>query len=41
MKVLNKGILKQKDYFSYIKLERQLLLALDHPFILKMHYSFQ
>ena len=41
MKVLNKNILKQKDYFSYIKLERQLLLSLDHPFILKMHYSFQ
>ena len=41
MKVLNKSILKKKDYFSYIKLERQLLLSLDHPFILKMHYSFQ
>ena len=41
MKVLNKAILKQKDYFSYIKLERQILMSLEHPFILKMHYSFQ
>lgn len=41
MKVLDKGILKQKDYFSYIKLERQILMTLNHPFILKLHYSFQ
>lgn len=41
MKVLNKSILKEKDYFSYIKLERQLLMSLNHPFILRLHYSFQ
>ena len=41
MKVLNKEILYQKDYFNYIKLERQILMSLNHPFILKMHYSFQ
>ena len=38
---MNKSTLKAKDYFSYIKLEKQLLSALDHPFILKLHYSFQ
>ena len=41
MKVLDKKILKEKDYFSYVKLERQILMTLEHPFILKLHYSFQ
>ena len=41
MKVLDKSILKEKDYFSYIKLEKQILMTLNHPFILKLHYSFQ
>ena len=41
MKVLDKNTLKEKDYFSYIKLEKQILMTLDHPFILKLHYSFQ
>lgn len=41
MKVLDKSILKEKDYFDYIKLEREILMTLEHPFILKMHYSFQ
>ena len=41
MKVLDKTILKEKDYFSYIKLERQILMTLHHPFILKLNYSFQ
>ena len=41
MKVLDKTMLKEKDYFSYIKMERYILMTLDHPFILKLHYSFQ
>ena len=41
MKVLDKSILKEKDYFNYIKLERQILMTLNHPFILKLNYSFQ
>ena len=41
MKVLNKADLKRKDYFSYIKLEKQILLQMNNPFILKLHYSFQ
>ena len=41
MKVLDKKILKKKDYFSYVKLEKQILMTMEHPFILKLHYSFQ
>lgn len=41
MKVLDKSTLKEKEYFDYIKLERMILLMLDHPFILKLHSSFQ
>lgn len=40
MKVLDKRDLREKDYFSYIKLEQKLLSELSHPFILKLHYSF-
>ena len=41
MKVLDKNILREKDYFNYVKVERQILMTLDHPFLLKLHYSFQ
>jgi len=41
MKVLDKNILKEKDYFSYVKLEQKILMKVDHPFILKLNYSFQ
>ena len=41
MKVLDKTILKEKEYFEYIKLEREILMTLEHPFILKLNYSFQ
>lgn len=41
MKVLDKRDLQKRDIFNYIKLERKLLSELSHPFILKLHYSFQ
>jgi serine/threonine protein kinase len=41
MKVLDKRDLKQRDFFSYVKLEQKLLSEMSHPFILKLHYSFQ
>jgi len=41
MKVMDKTTLKKKDYFSYAKLEKQILMTLEHPFILKLNYSFQ
>ena len=41
MKVLDKSLLKEKDYIDYIKLEKKILVEVSHPFILKLHYSFQ
>ena len=41
MKVMDKKHLYEKNYFHYIMLEKELLHSLDHPFILKLHYSFQ
>ena len=41
MKVIEKKVLHEKNYFHYIMLEKTLLHSLDHPFILKLHYSFQ
>ena len=41
MKVMDKRKLFEKNYFHYIMLEKELLHSLDHPFILKLHYSFQ
>ena len=41
MKVLNKDLIREKDYLEFIKLEKRLTQNLRHPFILKLHYSFQ
>ena len=41
MKVLNKELIKEKDYLNFIKLEKRMTQNLSHPFILKLHYSFQ
>ena len=41
MKVLNKKLIVEKDYAEFIKLEKRLTQVLRHPFILKLHYSFQ
>ena len=41
MKVLNKKLIVEKDYADFIKLEKRLTQVLKHPFILKLHYSFQ
>ena len=41
MKVLNKQLIREKDYLEFIKLEKRLTQNLRHPFILKLHYSFQ
>lgn len=40
MKVLDKNMLKEKDYTSYVKVEASLLKSFCHPFILKLNYSF-
>ena len=41
MKVLNKKLIREKEYSNFIKLEKRLTQNLRHPFILKLHYSFQ
>ena len=41
MKVLDKRMIKERDYDNFIKLEKTLTQKLNHPFILKLHYSFQ
>ena len=41
MKVLDKKFIRDKDYIKFIKLEKWLTQNLKHPFILKLHYSFQ
>ncbi len=40
MKMIEKQQLKSKDYFNYVKLEKQIMIDLSHPFILKLHSSF-
>ena len=39
MKVLNKKMIREKDYIDFIKLEKRLTQNLTHPFILKLHYA--
>ena len=41
MKVINKQLIRDKDYANFIKLEKRLTQSLEHPFILKLHCSFQ
>ena len=41
MKMLNKKELRDKDSFSYVKLEKQIMIDLNHPFLLKLYATFQ
>ena len=41
MKVLNKAFLVKNNHLKYAITEANVLKRSDHPFILKMHYSFQ
>ena len=40
MKMLNKKELKEKDSFSYVKLEKQIMIDLNQPFLLKLYATF-
>lgn len=40
MKVLKKATLKIRDRYR-TKLERNILVDVEHPFIVKLHYAFQ
>lgn len=42
MKVLKKSKVQQKKQEKHVKTERDILIrASDHPFLVKMYYSFQ
>lgn len=38
--MLSKESLALKDYFEYIKDEKQIMIDLKHPFLLKLHITF-
>lgn len=40
MKVLKKATLKVRDRYR-TKMERNILVDVEHPFIVKLHYAFQ
>ncbi|CAK9152152.1 unnamed protein product [Ilex paraguariensis] len=41
MKVIRKDKIIEKNHVEYIKAERDILAKIDHPFIVKLRYSFQ
>lgn len=41
MKVLNKAFLVKRNHLKYAVTEANILKQANHPFVLKMHYSFQ
>jgi serine/threonine protein kinase len=41
MKVLKKGDVVRKRQVERTKIERRVLGAVDHPFLMKLHYAFQ
>lgn len=41
MKVMRKERILEKDHAAYVWSERDVLTSLDHPYIVRMLYSFQ
>ena len=41
MKILKKEAVEKKRQHQHIKNERDILIDIDHPFVIKFHYSFQ
>lgn len=41
MKVMRKDKIVEKNHAEYMKAERDILTKIDHPFIVKLRYSFQ
>ena len=41
MKVMKKESILEKDHAVYVWSERDCLTSLDHPYIVKLFYSFQ
>lgn len=41
MKVLNKAKIKQQNLIKYVITERNVMATMNHPFIVRLRYSFQ
>lgn len=41
MKILKKKFLEKHKQETHVMIERNILVGVDHPFIVKLHYSFQ
>ena len=41
MKVLNKKTIVERNEVEHTKSERAILMKLNHPFLVRLHYSFQ
>jgi len=41
MKVLKKSVIAARGEIEHTKTEKSVLARLDHPFLAKLHFSFQ
>lgn len=41
MKILKKKYIEQRKQEIHVMIERNILVGVDHPFIVKLYYSFQ
>ncbi len=41
MKVLKKSQILEKDHIDYMRVERQILTSVSHPFIVTLYNTFQ
>lgn len=41
MKILKKKFIEKRKQERHVMIERNILVGVDHPFIVKLHYSFQ
>lgn len=41
LKILKKKYIEKRKQTGHVMIERNILTKLDHPFIVKMHHSFQ
>lgn len=41
MKILKKKNIEKRKQEEHVQTERNVLVEIKHPFIIKMHYSFQ
>jgi len=41
MKAIRKDVVLEQDFFDSLKLEKDILYSVDHPFIVSMDYVYQ